>query len=67
MMPSLSDADARTLATGYDFSGGQIENVSRKAAINAILYGSDANSIERLIDFCNAERLEGATRKVGFR
>jgi hypothetical protein len=67
MIPSLSDADARTLATAYDFSGGQIENVSRKATINAILYGNDANNIVSLTDFCNAERLEGSTRKVGFR
>ena len=66
MMPSLSEADAHTLASNYDFSGGQIENVSRKATINAILYGKEANSIERLTDFCNAERLEGATRRIGF-
>ena len=66
MMPSLSEADAQTLASNYDFSGGQIENISRKATINAILYGNEANSIERLNDFCNAECLEGATRKIGF-
>lgn len=66
MMPSLSETDAHMLAAAYDFSGGQIENVSRKATINAILYGNDANSIERLTDFCNAERLEGPTRKIGF-
>jgi len=45
MMPSLSDADARVLASGYDFSGGQIENISRKATINAILRGDEANSL----------------------
>ena len=36
MMPTLSDTNAYILATGYDFSGGQIENISRKATINAI-------------------------------
>ncbi len=66
MMPSLSDADACTLAAAYDFSGGQIENVSRKATINAILYGEGANSIEQLTEYCKAERLDAPTRKIGF-
>jgi SpoVK/Ycf46/Vps4 family AAA+-type ATPase len=68
MMPSLSDADAHVLATGYDFSGGQIENVSRKATINAILNGEDSNDLARLTSYCNSEQLEGVniTRKIGF-
>ena len=67
MMPTLSDADAHILATGYDFSGGQIENISRKATINAILHGEDANDLVRLTAFCNAERLDTtSTRKIGF-
>lgn len=68
MMPSLSDADAHVLATGYDFSGGQIENVSRKATINAILNGEESNDLARLTSYCNSEQLEGVniTRKIGF-
>ena len=67
MMPTLSDADAHVLANGYDFSGGQIENISRKATINAILHGEAANDLVRLTQYCNAERLDNANRrKVGF-
>ena len=66
MMPALSEADAHTLANGYDFSGGQIENISRKATINAILHGDNANTIDRLTEYCNAERLDGQVRKIGF-
>ena len=68
MMPTLSDADAHTLATGYDFSGGQIENISRKATINAILHGEESNSLSQLTTYCNAERLEGpgSSRRIGF-
>ena len=68
MMPSLTDADARVLASGYDFSGGQIENISRKATINAILHGEETNTLESLTAYCNAERLDnqGTRRKVGF-
>ena len=67
MMPALSDADAHVLANGYDFSGGQIENISRKATINAILHGEAANDLVRLTQYCNAERLDNTNRrKVGF-
>ncbi|MBR6015677.1 MAG: ATP-binding protein [Prevotella sp.] len=66
MMPALSEADAHTLANGYDFSGGQIENISRKATINAILHGDNANTIDRLTEYCNAERLDSQIRKIGF-
>ncbi len=68
MMPTLSDADAHILATGYDFSGGQIENISRKATINAILHGDDSNSLSQLTAYCNAERLDGQapSRRIGF-
>lgn len=67
-MPSLSEADAQVLATGFDFSGGQIENISRKATINAILHGEEANDVTRLTSFCKAERMdsEAATRRISF-
>ena len=67
MMPKLSEADAHILATGYDFSGGQIENISRKATINAILHGEESNNLARLTSYCNAERLESkGIQKIGF-
>ena len=68
MMPTLSDTDAHILATGYDFSGGQIENISRRATINSILNGTDANNLERLTSYCNAEHLDSPTntRRIGF-
>ena len=67
MMPTLSEADAHILATGYDFSGGQIENISRKATINAILHGEESNDLVRLTSYCNAERLDNnSVRKIGF-
>ena len=54
MMPNLSEADACTLAEKYDFSGGQIENISRKATINAILYGEESSGLETMMEYCNA-------------
>ena len=45
----LSDDAALSLATKYDFSGGQIENVARKCGVESVLYGDDVVT-EQLID-----------------
>ncbi len=68
MIPELSDADATTLAEHFDFSGGQIENVARKYAINSILYGNDTEMLPILEDYCRCEQLNNnITRKrIGF-
>ena len=67
MIPTLSEADTKTLAEKYDFSGGQIENIARHNAINGILYGDKANSIDSLMAYCDNERLETKeAQKIGF-
>jgi len=68
MIPELSDADATSLAEHFDFSGGQIENVARKHAINSILYGNDSEMLPILEDYCCCEQLNNnVTRKrIGF-
>ena len=67
MMPDLCEYDADELATAYDFSGGQIENVVRKQAINWVLYGKNA-SLEDLRTICNEESISNnKTRsRIGF-
>ena len=62
MLPSLSEADAKMLATKYDFSGGQIENIARKQTVEEILTGSTTD-IHRLMEFCNEERLDNSTAR----
>lgn len=68
MIPSLNDEHATALAEKYDFSGGQIENVARKYAINNILYGEVPNPLESLSDLCDYELIEDSDscRRVGF-
>ena len=39
MIPDLSEQNVHTLASRYDFSGGQIENIARHYAIDVILHG----------------------------
>ena len=67
MLPALSEPNAMMLATKYDFSGGQIENVARKQTVEEILTGKELN-INRIVEFCNAERLGNSTvrPRIGF-
>ena len=68
MIPSLNDEQALALAEKYDFSGGQIENVARKYAINNILYGEVQDPLDSLSDICDNELIESDDncRRVGF-
>jgi ATPases of the AAA+ class len=67
MIPALDENVTRALASKYDFSGGQIENIARHYAINNILHGQANNILDTLTTFCDNERLETkATRKIGF-
>ena len=67
MIPELSDLDVHTLASKYDFSGGQIENIARHYAIDIILHGQSEDVLSMLIRHCDNERLDGKDiRKIGF-
>lgn len=67
MIPELGDLDIHTLASKYDFSGGQIENIARHYAIDNILHGQNENVLPMLIRHCDNERLdEKEQRKIGF-
>lgn len=67
MIPDLSEHDIHALASRYDFSGGQIENIARHYAINTILHGNSGDVLPMLIRHCDNERLDGArSSKIGF-
>ncbi|GHV19621.1 hypothetical protein FACS189494_01710 [Spirochaetia bacterium] len=65
IIPELNDADTRTLAERYDFSGGQIENIARKRLVDYILKGCDPTS-DKLDVFCKEEMLAKEGAKIGF-
>ena len=58
--------DVHTLASRYDFSGGQIENIVRKRFIDEVLTGvkTDIHSLQAI---CRNELLDNKTiRHIGF-
>ena len=51
----------------YDFSGGQIENVTRKCDIESILYGDKYITEERIEQYCKEEVLvKNNGTRIGF-
>ena len=66
MLKDISTNDAHLLASRFDFSGGQIENIARKRAVDYVLYGHSA-SLDEIEDYCRAEMLNGKEhRRIGF-
>lgn len=64
-MDWLSDDMIRTFATDYDFSGGQIDNIVRKATMDEVITGK-RTELGELITLCKNEKLGGDERKIGF-
>ena len=54
MFTEISDADAQTLASEYELTGGLIENINRKATIDYVLTGQQPD-LEYLRTLCRAE------------
>ncbi|MDR3266148.1 MAG: ATP-binding protein [Tannerella sp.] len=67
MIPMLSDEDAQILASQFDFSGGQIENIARKRTIDNIISGINP-SIDLLMSYCQNELLDNKSnkRRIGY-
>ncbi len=67
MIPNLNESEVHQLASKYDFSGGQIENVARRYAIDSILHDQTDDVLSVLFVHCEQERLENhKSRKIGF-
>jgi len=66
LISGLNDDDARVLASRFDFTGGQIENIARKREIDLIIEGASP-SLETLISYCEDERMGKASAfSIGF-
>lgn len=62
----LDDENATTLALRYRFSGGEIDNIARKATINEVITGNRA-TMNEIMEYCESERLLSRNLpKLGF-
>jgi SpoVK/Ycf46/Vps4 family AAA+-type ATPase len=65
MIEGLTADDATALASKYDFSGGQIENVARKSVVDRILSGEEL-SLDALCRHCDSEHLTSTRNPIGY-
>ena len=70
MLPSLNNGDATVLSESFPlFSGGQIENVTRKVTVNEVLHGS-VTKLDDIIILCKHETMDNNNtfgKVIGFR
>ena len=67
MIPELSEMEVHTLASKYEFSGGQIENIARHYVIDNILHDTKGDVLAMLTSHCDNERLDdNKPHKIGF-
>ena len=65
-LPTLLANDAQTLAATYELSGGQIDNIVRKAVMQEIVNGNKP-TLQSLVEICNEESIKrNRARRIGF-
>ena len=65
MIPELEDSDAEALGEKFVLSGGNIENVTRKAAVGYVLSG-EKPSLAELEKYCGEESVLSRSKRIGF-
>ena len=67
MVDEISEEEADRLGTEYSFTGGQIENITRKLDVDYILTGESAG-FDKIVSLCKEEsiRKEKESKKIGF-
>ena len=66
-LPFLTEDEARRLAERFPFSGGEIENITRKCVMNDLLTGSEI-TFQQVVEFCKQEKWTDKknVNKIGF-
>ena len=61
----LGEEELNTFASGYDLSGGQIDNIVRKVTMDEVISG-ERPTIPELCKLCKNEKLGEKERVIGF-
>lgn len=67
MVDEITETEAERLASEYNFTGGQIENISRKLDVNFVLSGTAAG-IDEIESLCKSECIQKkeTRQRIGF-
>ena len=63
--PQLDAIESELLASRFDFSGAQIDNILRKSEMHEIIHGKPVN-FETILSYCQEENQLTKTTKIGF-
>lgn len=66
MIPDLGKSVINSLASKYNFTGGQIENIARHYAIETIIKGEKRVTLRTLQKFCEQESIKRDIHRIGF-
>ncbi len=67
MLPDVSLPIVEDLSHAYDFSGGQIENITRRYTIDTILHGDSNDVAASLHKYCSSEQItKTSSKRIGF-
>ncbi|MCL1837379.1 MAG: ATP-binding protein [Treponema sp.] len=64
-LPDIDEEAAETLSRRFEFSGGQIENIASKQAINTVLHGATPN-LDGILNLCEDEIWAKGAKRIGF-
>lgn len=64
-LPILSAEQAHKLASDFDFSGGEIDNIVRKTTMQEVLEGG-VPTMESIIKLCSQEKVCTRSNRIGF-
>ena len=66
-LPNLSAKEALQLASQFSYSGGEMDNITRKSLMDEIVFGTKPN-FERILSFCENEKWNSKNSlvKIGF-
>jgi hypothetical protein len=66
LISGLSDEDTSVIASRFDFSGGQIENIARKLTVHRVVFGNEP-TLDTIIKHCSDENLDReSSKRIGF-
>jgi hypothetical protein len=63
--PKFTSDECKTLASRFDFSGAQIDNILRKSEMHEIIYGKTVN-FHSIVNYCQEENQLTSSTKIGF-
>ncbi len=64
-IPHMNENECMALASAFEFSGGQIDNIYRKSEIQEVVHGT-ITSFEEIQAFCREEAILNQNTKIGF-